>query len=72
MRLTPLHLASLNGSVEIAQELIKNGSNVNEENEMGIRPIECAIHSDCKEMISLLIAHKGFIMEDVIFLIFGG
>ena len=59
LRLTPLHLAALNGSVEIAQEFIKNGSNVNEENDMGIRPIECAVHSDCKEMISLLIANNA-------------
>ena len=59
VRLTPLHLSALNGSIEIAYDLIRNGANVNEENIYEMRPLHCAIQSDCKEMILLLLAHNA-------------
>ena len=55
MKLTPLHIAALNGSYEVVVELLKNGADINAEStKKVVRPIQCAIHSGSKKMVRLL------------------
>ena len=57
--LTPLHLATIAGSLNIVRFLLENGANVNLENEQGLRPIHSAIHSENVEIVSLLFQNQA-------------
>ena len=52
--LTPLHIATINGSLNIVSLLIENGAIVNIENGHNLRPIHTAIHSGFVDIVLLL------------------
>ena len=59
INLTPLHFATITGSLNIVRFLLENGANVNLENEQGLRPIHSAIHSENVEIVSLLFQNQA-------------
>ena len=54
---TPLHLASLNGHLDIVKYLIKKGANVNTRNRKNQMPLHLAVHNAHKEIIKYLVKH---------------
>ena len=55
IKLTPLHIAALNGSLEVVVYLLKNGADIDAETSTnGARPLQCAICSDSRKMVRLL------------------
>ena len=55
VKLTPLHIAALNGSLDVVVDLLKNGADIDAEvTANGARPLLCAIYSDSKKMVRLL------------------
>jgi ankyrin repeat protein len=56
---TPLHLASLNGHLEIIKYLIKKGVDVNAKNRKSQTPLHLAIHNAHKNIIDFLLHHNA-------------
>ena len=57
--LTPLHLASFYGKIEVASLLIKHKANVNAKDKNGRTPLHGASFSGTTELVSFLIKHKA-------------
>jgi ankyrin repeat protein len=53
-RVTPLHFAAQNNSLEIAKLLITAGADIAAENEEGDTPLDTAVSANNREMIDLL------------------
>ena len=60
-KLSPLHIATINGSLKIVSLLIENGAIVNIENGNSLRPIHAAIHSGFVDIVSLLFKNNALI-----------
>ena len=61
---TPLHIAVDNGHIELVKILIKNGAQVNIQNEHGIRPLHIAKYQNFRSITKLLI-HNGAEKDDI-------
>ena len=53
-KLTPLHIATINGSLKMVKMLVENGASVNIKNICGLRPIHSAILSGSVEIVKEL------------------
>ena len=58
-KLTPLHLATITGCLNVVRLLIENGANINTENDQGLRPIHSAIHCGAFDVVSILFENKA-------------
>ena len=58
-KLTPLHLATITGSLKVVRLLIEYGAYVNMENDQGLRPIHSAIHCGVVDVVSILFENKA-------------
>ena len=60
-KLTPLHLATVTGSLKLVRLLIENGAQVNVENNQGLRPIHSAIHFGSFDIVSTLFENEAIL-----------
>lgn len=56
---TPLHLAALNGHLEIVKFLIKSGANVNARNRKNQTPLHMAVHNAHRLIVEYLILNQA-------------
>ena len=59
---TPLHLAAMNGKIDVAKVLLKHNADVNAKNNEGRTALHYATDFNHRDLVELLLAHGASIL----------